>query len=134
MRQCGIALSQFFFKGIKCFLRLAVPSNDPKCPIRNFFTARIPFVRPGKKNRPCKTAFYYAVDMPPEHVGLLVLRMPDCVHAEFPEDKRMLASEILQSEQVAFEIALIVKVNIETAKIGILRQQIFGRRISGIRK
>ena len=32
------------------------------------------------------------------------------------------------------EIALIVQVNVEAAKIDILRQEIFGRRISGIRK
>src|ERR671931_438502 len=60
--------------------------------------------------------------------------MPDRVHAEFPEDQWMLAREILQSQQITFEIALVVKVNIETAKIGILRQQVLGRRVSGIGK
>src|SRR5437762_7705686 len=60
--------------------------------------------------------------------------MPDRVHAEFPQNKRMLACEILQSQEVTFEVTLIVKVNVETAKIGILRQQIFRRRIRGIGK
>jgi hypothetical protein len=60
--------------------------------------------------------------------------MADGVHAEFPEDKRMLASKILQPQQITFEVGLIVKVNVETTKIGILRQQIFGWRIGGIRK
>ena len=60
--------------------------------------------------------------------------MPDRVHAEFPQNKRMLAREILQSQQVTFEVTLIVKVNVETAKIGILRQQIFRRRVRGIGK
>src|ERR1043166_4844149 len=46
----------------------------------------------------------------------------------------MLAGEILQPQQVTFEITLVMKVNVETAKIGILRQQIFGRRVSGIGK
>ena len=46
----------------------------------------------------------------------------------------MLAREILQSQEITFEITLIVEVNIETAKIGILRQQIFRRRVRGIGK
>ena len=60
--------------------------------------------------------------------------MPHGVHAEFPQDKRTFARKILKSQQVAFEIALIVKVNVKTAKIGILRKQIFGGRVSGIRE
>jgi len=60
--------------------------------------------------------------------------MPDRVHSEFPQNKRMLAREILQSQQVTFEVTLIVKVNVETAKIGILRQQIFRRWVCGIGK
>src|SRR2546423_15633891 len=60
--------------------------------------------------------------------------MPDRVHAEFTQNKRMVACEILQSQQVTFEVTLIVKVNVETAKIGILREQIFRRRGRGIGK
>src|SRR5262249_676740 len=60
--------------------------------------------------------------------------MADRVHAEFPQNKRMLALKILQSQQVTFEVTVIMKVNVETAKIGILRQQIFRRRVCGIRK
>ena len=70
--------------------------------------------------------------MPAEHFRLLILRMPDRVHAEFTKNERLLAREILQSQQIALEIPLIVEVNIETAKVGILRQQIFGRRIGSI--
>src|SRR6267154_3809330 len=64
--------------------------------------------------------------MPTEHFGLLLLRMPDGVHAEFAQDKRMLAGEILQPQQIALEILLVMKVNIKATKIGVLRQQIFG--------
>src|SRR5581483_1639542 len=60
--------------------------------------------------------------------------MPDRVHAEFAQDKRMLACEILQTQQVPFEITLIVEVNIETAKVSVLRQEIFRRRVRGIGK
>ena len=60
--------------------------------------------------------------------------MPDGIHAEFPQDKRTFARKVLKSQQVAFEIALIVKVNVETAKIGILRKQIFSGRVSSIGK
>ena len=72
--------------------------------------------------------------MPGEHVGLLVLRMSDGVHAEFAKDKRTLACKILQPQQIALELVLVVEVNIETAKIGVLWQQIFGRRIGGVGK
>ncbi len=60
--------------------------------------------------------------------------MPDGVHAEFAQDKRMLAGEILQPQQITLEILLVVEIDIKTTKIGILRQQIFGGRIGGIGK
>src|SRR5262249_34259122 len=114
--------------------RPALARDDAKRPIRNFLPAGEPFVRPGEKNRSSQTALHHAVDMPAKHFGLLLLRMPDRVHPEFSEDERMFAREILQSEQIALEIALIVKINIETGKIGILRKQILGRRIRRVRK
>src|SRR6478672_7112761 len=134
MRRDGIAFSQFFFKPVKRLLRFALARDDSECPISNFLAAGKPFVGPGKKNRSSKTAFYHAIDMPGEHVGLLVLRMSDRVHAEFAKDQRTLACKILQPQQIPLELVLIVEVNIETAKIGILRQQIFGRRIGGVGK
>ena len=60
--------------------------------------------------------------------------MPDGVHAEFAQDQRTLAGEILQPQQVTLEIALVVQVNIETAEVGVLRQEIFRWRIRGIGK
>ena len=44
------------------------------------------------------------------------------------------SGQILQAQQITFEIALIVQVNVETAKIDILRKQIFRRRISRVGK
>ena len=119
---------------VERLLRFALPRDEAERPIRNFLAAREPFVRPGEKNRSGQTAFHHAVNVPAEHFGLLVLRMPDRVHAELTKNKRMFAGEILQPQQVTFEIALIVKVNVETGKIGILREQIFGGRIGRIRK
>ena len=60
--------------------------------------------------------------------------MPDRVHPEFPQDKRMFTSEILEPQQVPLEIALVMEVNVKTTKISILRQQIFGRGIRRIGK
>ena len=119
---------------VERLLWLALPRDNPERPVRNFLASRKPFIRPGKKNRSGQTAFHHAVNVPAEHFGLLVLRMPDRVHAELTKNKRMFAGEILQPQQVTFEIALIVKVNVETGKIGILREQIFGGRIRRIRK
>ena len=98
MRQGGIVSPQFFFKRVERFLWFALPCDDPKCPVCNFLAASKPFVSPGKKNRSGKATFYDAIDVPTEHVGLLVFRMPDRVHAEFPKDKRMLTSEILEPQ------------------------------------
>ena len=134
MRRSRIVSSELFLNRVERLLRLALPRDDAERPVRNFLAAREPFVRPGEKNRSGKTAFHHAVDVPAKHFGLLLLRMPDRVHAEFTEDKRMFAGEILQPQQVTFEIALIVKVNVEARKIGILREQIFGGRIRRIRK
>src|SRR5262249_4384141 len=114
--------------------RFALARDDAERPVRNFLAASEPFVRPGEKNRSRETAFHHAVDVPAEHFGLLFLRMPDRIHPEFTEDEWMLAGEILQPQQIPFEISLVVKINVETGKIGILREQIFGRRIRRIRK
>src|SRR6516164_5440609 len=113
---------------------LALARDDAERPIRNFLAAREPFVRPGEKNRSSQTAFHHAVDVPAKHFGLLLLRVPDRVYPEFTEDERMLAGEILQPQQIALEVALVVKINIETGKIGVLRKQIFGGRIRRVRK
>src|SRR5262249_7104345 len=104
------------------FLRFALASDDPKRPICDFLATGKPFVGPGKKNGPCEAAFYNTVDMPAEHFGLLILRMPNRVHAEFTKDERLLATKILQPQQIALEIRLIVEVHIKTAKVGVLRQ------------
>ena len=134
MRQARAVSPQFFCKSIKRSLRFALSRDDAKCPVCNFLAAGEPFIRPCEKNGSSQTAFYHAIDVPTEHFGLFFLRMPDGVHAEFPQDKRMLAGEILQPQQVTLEILLVVQVNIKTAKIGVLRQQIFGWRIRGVGK
>src|SRR5215475_15980624 len=127
MRRSRIVSTELFLNRIERLLRLAVARDDTESPVRNLLPARKPFVRPGKENRSGQTAFHHAIDVPAEHFGLLLLRMPDRIHAKFTEDERMLAGEILQPQQIPFEIALVVKINVETGKIGILRKQIFGR-------
>ena len=134
MRQAGAVSPQFFFKRVEGLLGFALPRDDAKCPVCDFLAAGEPFIRPCEKNGSSQAAFYHAIDVPSEHFGLFVLRMPDGVHAEFAQDKRMLPGEILQPQQVTLEILLVMKVDIKTAKIGILRQQIFGWRIRGVGK
>ena len=73
MRQGGIVPAQFLFQCVERLLWSAFPRNDPKRPVGNFLPASKPFVRPGKKNGSSKTAFYDAVDVPTEHLGLLIL-------------------------------------------------------------
>ena len=89
-----------FLQAAKRLLRFPLTRDDSKCPISNFLAAGKPFVGPGKKNGPGKTALYHAIDMPAEHFRLLVLRMSDGVHAEFAKDKWTLARKILQPQQI----------------------------------
>ena len=58
--------------------------------------------------------------------------MADRVHAELTENKRPLFRQVLQPQKVALEIALVMQVDVEAIKIQVLRQQKFGRRISGV--
>src|SRR6516164_4696108 len=97
MRRSRIVSAELFLNRVKRFLWLALACDDTERPIRNFLAASEPFVRPGEKNRSGQTALHHAVDVPTKHFGLLLLRMPDRVHAELAEDKRMFPSEILQS-------------------------------------
>src|SRR5215470_7686784 len=114
------------------FLWLASASDQPERPIRNFLLAGVPFVRPGKENGAGESAFDHAVDMPAQHICLFVLTVPDRVHPEFAKDKRTLFGEILQSEEITLEVALVVQVNVEAKEIDVLRQQKFGRRIGRV--
>src|SRR4051812_20558341 len=82
MRRSRIVSSELFLNRVERLLRLALPRDEAECPVRNFLAAGEPFVRPGEKNCSGKTAFHHAVDMPAEHLGLLLLGMPDRVHAE----------------------------------------------------
>ena len=60
--------------------------------------------------------------------------MANRVHAELAENERPFFGQILQTQQILFEVALIVQINVEAEKIDILRQEIFGRRISRVGK
>ena len=73
MRQSGIVAPQFFFERVECFLRFALARDDAKCPIADFLAASEPFVGPRKQNGSGKAAPDHAVDMPAEHLRLLVL-------------------------------------------------------------
>src|SRR5215211_245754 len=98
MRRNRIIGSELLLNRVERLLRLALPGDDAECPVGNFLAARKPFVCPGEKNRSGKTGFHYAVDVPTKHFGLLLLRMANGVHAEFTEDERMFAGEILQPQ------------------------------------
>ena len=72
--------------------------------------------------------------MPAEHFGLFLFAMADRVHPEFAQHERLFFREILQAEQVTFEVALVVQVNVEAVEIDVLREEIFRRRITRVGK
>ena len=90
------------------FLRFPLACDEPERPIANFLSTGKPLVRPGKKNGSGQTALHDAIDMPGEHFSLLFLRMPESVHAKFAQDERALVGQILQTQQITLEIALVV--------------------------
>src|SRR5215831_5461896 len=97
MRRSRIVSSELFLNRVKRLFRFAFARDNAESPVSNFLPAREPFVRPSEKNRSGQAAFYHAVDVPAEHLRLLLLRMPDRVHTEFTENKGMAGGEILQS-------------------------------------
>ena len=60
--------------------------------------------------------------------------MADRVHPELAEHERLFFREILQAEQVLFEVALVVQVNVEAVEIDVLREEILRRRITRVGK
>ena len=104
------------------FFWLSIASDQPKCPIRNFLLAGVPFVGPGKKDCAGESAFNHAIDMPAQHFRLFLLGVSDRVHPEFAKNKRTLLDEVLQSKEITLEVALIVQVNVEAKEIDVLRQ------------
>ena len=70
--------------------------------------------------------------MPAQHLLLLLLGMPDRIHAEFTKDERLVVGEILKTRQVAVEIILPMQVDIECHEVAVLRQEILGGRIAGV--
>ena len=76
----------------------------------------------------------HAINVPAKHLGLLVFRVAKRIHAEFAQNEWSIFGQILQPQEIAFEITLIVEVNVETEEIHILRKEIFGWRIGGIGK
>src|SRR4029453_14829320 len=98
MRGSRILPSELLLNRVERLLRLSLPRDDAERPVPNFLASRKPFIRPGEKNCSGQTAFHHAVNVPAEHFGLLVLRMPDRVQSQLTKNKRMFAGEILQPQ------------------------------------
>ena len=98
MRQRGIVLAKFFPECGESFFRLALARNNSKGPIGDFLLTGEPFVRPGKENCSGQTALHHTIDMPAEHFGLLLLRMPDCVHPKLTQNQWPFFRQVLQSQ------------------------------------
>src|SRR5207237_3735880 len=128
MRQGGVVLAELVAQEKERLLRFALARDQTKRPIGDLLSAGEPFIGPGKEDRPGQSAFHDAVDVPAEHVGLLVLRVTYRVHAEFAEDERAIFGEILQAQEVTLERVLVVQVNIEAGEVAVLGEEKFRRR------
>ena len=95
-------------------------------------SAAEPLIRPGIDNRAGETPANNAFDVPAQHLRLLLLGMPNRIHAEFTKDERLVVGQILKARQIAIEIILPVQVDIECHEVAVLRQEILGGRIAGV--
>ncbi len=134
MRQCRVISSKLCSQIVEDLFRFACAGDDSESPISDLLLAGEPFVGPGKKDGSGQPALHHAVHMPAEHFRLLIFRVANRVHAEFTQDERPVFREILQAQQIAFEISLVVQVNVEAAEIAVLRQKKLRRRIARIRE
>src|SRR6266404_7146705 len=132
MRERGIVLAQFFLKREERFLGGAIAPNESERPIGDLLFTGVPFIGPGEKDRPGESTTHHAVDMPAEHFRLLLLGMSDRVHSEFAQHERLFFREILQAEEILFEIALVVQVDVETTEVDVLREEVFRRWITRV--
>src|SRR2546423_2921575 len=82
----------------KRFLWFAFARDESERPIGDLLAAGEPFVGPGEENRPGQAALHHAVDMPAEHLGLLVLAVADRVHPEFAKNERTIFGKILEAQ------------------------------------
>ena len=115
------------------FLRLPLARDQTEGPIGDFLAAAEPFVGPRVNDRSGQPAAHHALDVPGDHFRLLVFAVADGIHAEFPEHERTVLREVLQAREVAIEVLLTVQVDVEGEKVGVLRQQVFGRGKAGVR-
>src|SRR5690349_8602847 len=103
MRKGRIILAEFLAQRVERFFWATIARDDAECPIGHFLPAGKPLVRPGKQNRSGQSAFRDALDVPAEHLGLLVLRMANRVHSELAENERTFLGQILQPQEVTLE-------------------------------
>ena len=127
----GVFTAQIRLQRVKGFLRLPLARDQAEGPVRDVVPAREPLIRPRKKDRPRRAAAHHTFQMPREDAGLLVLAFANRVHAEFPEDQRLVLREVLQPGEVLFKIALPLEIDVVGDEIDIARKQKFRRRITG---
>src|SRR5690348_6586524 len=70
--------------------------------------------------------------MPSEEIGLRQLAMPQRVHAELANNRRLVAHEVLQSAQVTAKDCAIVQIHVEHREIDKRKLQILRRWKIGV--
>ena len=114
------------------FLGSAVATDEPEVPVEDLVASAEPLVGPGVKDRPGESATHHGIEMPADHLGLLLLGVADGVHAELPHDEGLVLGEVLESGQVALEVLPAVQVDVESQEVDVLREEVLGRRVAGV--
>ena len=118
--------------GREGLLGSAVTFHQAEGPVHDIHPSTVPLVGPGVENRAGEAPSYDGIEMPADHLGLLLFRVANRVHAELTHDERLVLGEVLETSQVAFKILPAVQVDIEGQEIDILRQKILGRGVARV--
>ena len=128
----GALLGEETSDGFECLLGGTIPADKAEGPVENFVAAPVPLIGPGVENRSGQATADHGVEVPADHLGLLLLGVADRVHAELTHHERLVVSEVLEACQVALKVLAAVQVDVEGQEVDVLRQQILGRRIARV--
>ena len=110
-------------------LRGLIPTPHSEAVLLDRIPPALPEVGPGKHRRPRRPRATGFLDVPVQHFRLLLFPVSAGIDAEFGNQKRLIAREILEPSQVGGETFAIFEIQIEGHKVLIPREQILGARI-----
>src|SRR6516164_5309389 len=102
---------------MKGSFRLTVGAGDAEGPVLDLVAAGVPIIRPGEDECAGQTHQEGLPDVAGQELRLFLLAVPERVHADLPQEQRLIADEVLEAEQVAAKGFQIVQVDVESQEV-----------------